>query len=80
MDLVMSGGFADIVRKVFENGEPIALTEIYEIISKDPDVKVEPVNLKHRVRSAIYSLQQSKEVVRVGGTMYKKADKKKVNN
>lgn len=73
----MSGSFSDIVRKVFENGEPIALTKIYEIISKNPDVKVEPANLKHRVRSAIYSLQQSKEVVRVGGTMYKKAEKKK---
>ena len=73
----MGGGFADIVRKAFENGEPITLTELYDVILKNPDAKVEPANLKHRVRSAIYSLQKSKEVVRVGGTTYKKIDKKK---
>jgi len=76
----MAGGFADIVRKAFENGEPITLTELYDIISKNPDVKVEPANLKHRIRSAIYSLQKSKEVVRIGGTTYKKIDKRKSNN
>lgn len=72
----MGGGFAGIVRKAFENGEPITLTELYDMISKNPDAKVDPATLKHRVRSAIYSLQKSKEVVRVGGTTYKKIDKK----
>jgi len=75
----MAGGFADIVRNAFAKGEPVTLAELYDIISKNPDTKVEPANLKHRVRSAIYSLQKSKEVVRVGGTTYKKIDKKKTS-
>lgn len=75
----MGGGFAEIVRKVLENGNPITLTELYDIISKNPDAKVDPDKLKHRVRSTIYSLQKSKEVVRVGGTTYKKTEKKRIS-
>lgn len=73
----MGTGFTEIVRKSFEKGDPITLIELYDMISKNPDAKVDPDKLKHRVRSSIYSLQKSKEIIRVGGTTYQKVSKKK---
>ena len=69
----MANSFSQRVRSEFEKGEELTLDELYEILSKNPLLKVDPSKLKHRIRSTIYSLQKANEIVRLRDATYKKA-------
>ncbi|MBI3842159.1 MAG: hypothetical protein HY295_03285 [Thaumarchaeota archaeon] len=69
----MHTSLVNLIRNEFDKGKEITLTELYNILSKNPDVTIERYKLGHRIRSAIYSLQKSNEIVRVRDATYKKA-------
>lgn len=59
-----------IVDALSENDE-LTLKELYAIIDDNPDLDLQDATRKHRVRSALYSLQQSKIVERSSPRTYK---------
>ncbi|HZS74813.1 MAG TPA: hypothetical protein VFA69_09975 [Candidatus Nitrosotalea sp.] len=65
-----------LVRNEFEEGEPVTLNQLYEILSKNPEVKIRPDVLGHRIRSAIYALHKSNKIMRVSDSTYKKVNNK----
>ena len=68
----MQTSFVKLIRNEFNKGKELSLDQIYATLSKNPDLKLSTSILKHRIRSSIYSLQQSNEVTRIGDSLYKK--------
>lgn len=68
----MRVNLAEVVRAEFENKKQLTLEDLYKLLSQNSDINIEPSKLKHRIRSTIYSLQQSKKIKRVGGAIYEK--------
>ena len=68
----MQTSFVKLIRNEFNKGKELSLDQLYSILSKNPDMKLTPSILKHRIRSSIYSLQQNNEITRVGEARYKK--------
>lgn len=68
----MQESFIDIIRKEFDSGEEATLKEIYDRISKIPELKIKDNEIHHRVRSAIYHLKKNNEIIRLGEGKYKK--------
>lgn len=69
----MREGIADIIRSEFNKKNTLTLSELYEIVSKNPNLNIDPSKIKHRIRSTIYSLQQSNEIARIERNTYKKS-------
>jgi len=59
-----------ILDALSENGE-LTLKKLYAIVDDNPDLDLIDSTRKHRVRSALYSLQQSKKVERSSPQTYK---------
>lgn len=74
---VVHTSLVGLIRDEFHKGNEITLTDLYNILSKNPDVTIEHYKLGHRIRSAIYSLQKGNEIIRVRDATYKKLDKKR---
>ncbi len=70
----MTQSITDIVRSEFKKGTEVTLEQLYHILSQNPKIqKLEPNKQKHRVRSTIYSLKKSNDIIQVGKATYKKA-------
>jgi hypothetical protein len=69
----MHTSFMSLLRNEFDKGNAITLDYLYGILAKNPDLKLNSITLKHRIRSAIYSLQKSNEITRVADATYKKS-------
>lgn len=54
-----------VIQELIKNHE-VTLNTLYEILSKDPRVRMEPKILKHRIRAKLYSLENNGKVVKVG--------------
>lgn len=66
----------DIIRKEFDSGNEITLQEIYEKISKNPEITITPDKIRHRIRSILYHLKKTNKIIRTKEATYKKVDKK----
>lgn len=64
--------FIGLVRKEFDTGKEITLKEIYDNISKIPDLQIKNDEIHHRIRSAVYTLKKNNEIVRTGEGKYQK--------
>jgi len=68
----MPESITDIIKKEFDEREKITLKELYELLSKNPNIGVDHSKLKHRIRSTLYSLKHSNNIKRVGEATYEK--------
>ncbi len=59
-----------IVREVIRDKKQVTLSELYEALVNHPDVYIKENEIKHRIRSAIYSLNKSGEIQRIGDSTY----------
>jgi len=69
----MHASFMSLLRNEFDKGNAITLDYLYGLLAKNPDLKLNSSTLKHRIRSTIYALQKSNEIVRVAAATYKKS-------
>jgi len=69
----MRTNFIDIIRKEFEDGQEITLKEIYDKVSEVPNLQIKESEIRHRIRSAIYHLKKTNEIVRLGEGKYRKS-------
>ena len=65
-------GLTDIMREIFDDSKVITLKQIYDIISKHPDVNLEPHVLPLRVRTTINYMIKNHEIKRIEKATYKK--------
>jgi len=63
----------NLVRNEFDKGNALSLDYLYEVLTKNPDLKLNSRTLKQTIRGAIYSLQRSNEITRVAEGTYKKS-------
>jgi len=61
-----------VILDAFEEKNELSLKELYEIITEHPEFTWELSVMKHRVRSALYNMQQFNKIVRSGNSIYKK--------
>lgn len=64
----------EILDALSENGE-LTLKELYKILFDNPDLDLQESTKKHRVRSALYNLQQHEKIERCGDATYRVSDK-----
>lgn len=69
-------GIADIIRAEFNKGNELTLGDLHKVLLKHPEITIEHSKLGHRIRSTIYSLNKSNEIVRIGKSTYKKVNNK----
>ncbi len=67
--------YTAIVRSEFDKGKELTLAYLYDIVSKNPQIQLDQNKLKHRIRSTVYGLQKTHEIVRIGNSTYKKVNK-----
>ncbi len=58
---------------MFSEKDKLTLKEMYNEISKNPNLEWSEQKLRHRIRSSIYSMKKSGEIIRVGDSTYKRA-------
>ena len=66
--------FAKRVKDEFMKNKTQTLEELYDTLSKNPEVSLEGTVLKHRIRSAIYGLKQANNVELVSKATYTVTD------
>ena len=66
--------FAKRVKDEFMQNKTLTLEELYDTLSKNPEVSLEGTVLKHRIRSAIYGLKQANKVDLVSKATYSITD------
>ena len=64
-------GYSKIIREAFETKNERTVKELYDLIKKDKSIKLDPKELRHRVRSCIYGLKKSNAITRIGNSRYK---------
>ena len=67
----MTSKLNDVIVDALSENDELTLKELYAIIDDNPDLDLQDSTRKHRVRSALYSLQQSKRVDRPSPRTYK---------
>ena len=67
----MASKVTAMILEVLETKDEVTLNELYAVVSENPDLVWEPSVMKHRVRSALYSLQQANKVERSAAKTYK---------
>ena len=67
----MASKLNDIILDALSTNGELKLRKLYAIIDNNPDLDLQDATRRHRVRSALYSLQQSKKVVRSKPQTYK---------
>lgn len=73
----MDASLLEIVRNILLQYDEITLKEIYEIVKKQPDLKIESHLISQRVRTTIDYLMRHNEVERIDKGIYKKMITKK---
>jgi len=64
---------SDVIRDEFEKNETQSLKDLFEVVQAHENYShLSPKNIKHKIRSTIYSMQQSNEIQKVGTALYKK--------
>lgn len=61
-----------IVRDEFDKNSKVTLDHLYNVLSKNPTIQLNPADLKHRVRAIIYSLKKSNRIKRISPSTYMK--------
>ena len=61
-----------VILDALSTKDELTLNELYEIIGDDPEFTWDLSVRKHRVRSALYNLQQFNKVKRSGKATYQK--------
>jgi hypothetical protein len=56
---------------MFVEQNQITLKDIFQELSKNPNIDLPENILQHRIRSTIYSLKKSGEINRVGNSTYR---------
>ena len=64
--------FSDLIREEFQKYQIRTLHQLYEIVLNVPDIDIDEKDIKHRIRSSVNSLVNSKEIVRIKPSTYKK--------
>ncbi len=67
----MASKLNDIILDALSTNGELTLKKLYAIIDDNSDLDLQDATRRHRVRSALYSLQQSKKVVRSKPQTYK---------
>ena len=62
--------FAKLVKEEFRKNETRTLAQLYDTLSSNPEISLEGITLKHRIRSAIYGLKQIDKVKLVSKATY----------
>jgi hypothetical protein len=63
---------SNVILDALSTKDELTLNELYEIIGDNSDFVWEPSVRKHRVRSALYNLQQYNKIERSSAATYKK--------
>ena len=65
-----------MVLNVFEKQKEVRLADLYKELSANPQIDeiVKPSELKHRIRSCIYSMSKSNKITRIAGATYRFVD------
>ncbi len=64
--------FLSLIRQMFNESEQMTLDEIYDKLSKTLKSELDEKTLRHRIRSAIYTLKENNEVLRMKESTYKR--------
>lgn len=62
----------DLIRDIFKEKDLVTLNELYEILSENPKFTLSKNQIKHRIRSSVYSLNKNGEITRIENSTYKK--------
>ena len=62
--------FAKLVKEEFRQNGTRTLGQLYDALSENPEVTLEGITLKHRIRSAIYGLKQNNKIKHVTMAKY----------
>lgn len=62
-----------MIRAMFSEKDKLTLSEMYNELSKNPNLDWPEKILRHRIRSTIYSLKKTGEIKRIGDATYKSA-------
>ena len=62
--------FAKLVKDEFAQNKTRTLAQLYDTLSSNPEISLEGITLKHRIRSAIYGLKQIDKVKLVSKATY----------
>ena len=67
----MKISFSSIIREMFNDQNQLTLKEIFQELSKNPNIDLPVSILQHRIRSTLYSLKKSGEINHIKNSTYR---------
>lgn len=62
-----------LVRQMFKENDQLTLKELYDELENNHNLPFSGKKLHHRVRSTLYSMKKSGEIIRTEDSTYKRA-------
>ena len=62
----------DVIRKKFDEEKIVTIKSLYESLAENDQTKMVQYRLHHRIRGAVYNLQESKYIERIAKGVYQK--------
>jgi len=63
---------SDIIKKEIDEQKIVSIKSLYENLSKNNQLNTPQSKLRHRIRAAVYTLQENNYIQRIGNGIYQK--------
>ena len=67
----MKISFSSIIREMFNEQNQLTLKEIFQELSKNPNIDLSESKLQHRIRSTLYSLKKNGKINHIKNSTYR---------